>query len=412
MKIRFFTRFKNNPQTIFVRVYHSKDFDFTVRTGIVVLKNDFSNAYEQLKPKASTKNSRLINDKLNALRTHLFDCYNETIMADNDFHKNWLKEKVDKFFNYVQSSEEYKKYFVDWARYYNENETTNKDTGLPLSIGTLKKYNTGLNCLISFEDYSKKRILLNSISYDFYKDFTNYCLNEKKYTRNTTGVHIKTVKLWLNEANKRGFCNVDFSEFKSMTNETKDIYLTSKELTKIYKHDFSENPRLSNVRDLLIIGCYTALRVSDFMRLKLSDISNDKIEIKTKKTAQTVLIPLHKYIKEIIKRNNGNLPRSISDQKFNKYVKEVCKEAGITELAEGGRYDDETKRKKYGFFPKYELVASHTCRRSFASNLYGKLDNSTIMAITGHKTEKEFLKYIKITPKQHAEKLKAHWDNQ
>jgi integrase len=66
-------------------------------------------------------------------------------------------------------------------------------------------------------------------------------------------------------------------------------------------------------------------------------------------------------------------------------------------------------RKKFGKYPKYELVSSHVCRRSFATNLYGKIDTLTIMKITGHKTEKQFLEYIKITPKEYAEKLKDFW---
>jgi integrase len=69
-------------------------------------------------------------------------------------------------------------------------------------------------------------------------------------------------------------------------------------------------------------------------------------------------------------------------------------------------------RKKLGIYPKYELVSSHTCRRSFATNLYGKIDTLTIMKITGHLSERVFLDYIKITPKEYAEKLKAHWKQQ
>jgi len=414
MQIRFFTRYNNNNKldTIYVRIYQGKDFDLTVKTGIVVSKNEFSLPKQKMKDKAKTKNRLLINNKLDALKSHLRNCYNETVMEDNHFSKDWLKIRVHAFFNYIPSSENFKKYFVDWAKHYNKHEAINKDTGLPLAKGTLKKYNTSLNCLIAFEVHIKKKLLLNGITYEFYKSFTNYCLEEKKYTRNTTGAHIKTVKLWLGEANKRGFCNVDFSDFKSMTNETMDVYLTTHELDKIYQHDFSDNPRLANVRDLLIIGCYTALRVSDFMRLKITDIANNTIEISTKKTEKTVLIPLHKYIKEIIKRNDGSLPRSISDQKFNKYVKEVCEEAGIDEIVEGEKFDNTTKRKSHGFFPKHELITSHTCRRSFVSNLYGKIDNTTIMAVTGHKSEKEFFKYLKTTPKEHIKKLNEYWGNQ
>jgi len=412
MKVRFFTRFNSNLQNVFVRVYQSKDFDLTTKTGIVVPKDSFSNTYQKLKNKASIKNKDSINNKIEDLRAYLLDCYNETVINNNDFYKNWLKDNVNTFFNRVTINEEYKKYLTDWAKYYNETEKISKSTGLPLAKGTLKKYNTGLNCLIAFEKYKGRRILLKSIDYDFYKDFTNYCLTVEGYTRNTTGANVKTLKMWLNEANKRSFCNVDISNFKAMTNESLNVYLNEVEINKIYKQNFSDNLRLLNTRDLLIIGVRTGLRVSDFMRLKLTNIEGDFIEIKTQKTGKTIVIPMHSQIKAIIKRNKGKLPKSISDQKFNQYVKEVCKVAKIDNLVEGSKQNSKTKRKQFGNYPKYELITSHTCRRSFASNLYGKINNPVIMGVTGHRTEKEFLKYIKITPKQHAQSLQKYWEKE
>lgn len=60
---------------------------------------------------------------------------------------------------------------------------------------------------------------------------------------------------------------------------------------------------------------------------------------------------------------------------------------------------------------KWEMISSHTARRSFAANEYlSGTPSITIMAVTGHKTEKAFLKYIKITPKEHEEKRKELWD--
>lgn len=90
----------------------------------------------------------------------------------------------------------------------------------------------------------------------------------------------------------------------------------------------------------------------------------------------------------------------------------MCQVAKFTEKVQGSKINKETKRKEEGIFEKWELVSSHICRRSFASNLYGKLDNLTIMAITGHQTETQFLKYIKITSTEKAEKLKEYWNKQ
>ena len=69
-------------------------------------------------------------------------------------------------------------------------------------------------------------------------------------------------------------------------------------------------------------------------------------------------------------------------------------------------------RKVKGNYPKDELVTSHICRRSFATNHYGKLSTPVIMSITGHKTETEFLKYIGKTPKDNAEVLNKYWKDQ
>ena len=120
---------------------------------------------------------------------------------------------------------------------------------------------------------------------------------------------------------------------------------------------------------------------------------------------------MHTQVKNILKKRNG-FPEKISNQKFNLYIKEVCKEANLTQMTEGSKINPETKRKEKGIYPKHELVTSHICRRSFASNLYGKLPNMVIMAITGHQTEVQFLKYIKITPKENAQKLQAYWQKQ
>lgn len=48
--------------------------------------------------------------------------------------------------------------------------------------------------------------------------------------------------------------------------------------------------------------------------------------------------------------------------------------------------------------PKYELVTSHTARRSFATNLYRRgIPSTQLMLLTGHKTEDAFLRYIRVS---------------
>ena len=179
----------------------------------------------------------------------------------------------------------------------------------------------------------------------------------------------------------------------------------------IYNHDFSQNKKLEKTRDLFIIGCYTGLRFSDFSQLTSDNISNGRIKIKTQKTGEIVVIPIHWTVKEILEKYSGTakgLPRPISNQKMNEYLKDMGKAVEINEpiivnTVKGGLRAQTT-------VPKYKLIATHTCRRSFATNLY--LDNVSpilIMKITGHKTEKSFMGYLRISQEENANELQKHW---
>ena len=141
-------------------------------------------------------------------------------------------------------------------------------------------------------------------------------------------------------------------------------------------------------------------------------MKNKKIVIETIKTKQIATIPLHPQVEKILQVRNGEFPRTISEQKFNLYIKEICKEAGFTELIESTLLNPETKRKEPGTYEKWELVTSHICRRSFVTNLYGKLPNKVIMSITTHKSEKQMTDYDKTTNEENAEILGDYWNRE
>jgi len=193
-------------------------------------------------------------------------------------------------------------------------------------------------------------------------------------------------------------------------------YLNEAEIKKLFYHDFSYSQTLDNVRDNFIIGLCTGLRVSDFLtRLSIDNIDGEFITIKTQKTGKDVAIPIHPYVRMILEKRKGQLPNKVCEQKFNKHVKNICQVLDFDEEMIGGiaQVDPKTKikRKVVGLYKKYLLISSHICRRSFATNHFGKLPNHVIMGITGHTTETEFLKYIKTTSKENAILLQEHWEN-
>lgn len=286
------------------------------------------------------------------------------------------------------------------------NPTTGKRIN-PARIYVYKKFDEYLK---GFEKSKGRKYDFEDINLDFYEDFTIY-LQGLKLAANTIAKHIKVLKAILNEATEKGInTNTAYKSrrFKSSEEATESIYLSIDELEKLHTLDLSTNERLNRVRDLFLMGAFTGLRFSDLTRIKSENIKGDYLEIEQQKTGKPVIIPLHPIVSEIWKIYNGKLPTSISNQKFNEYIKEVCKLAGIVEV--------EQKNKTVGgmrvqsTYKKYELIGSHTARRSFATNLYlSGFPALSIMQITGHKTEGAFMRYIRVKTKQHADLLRKHW---
>jgi integrase len=430
MKVGFFTiKGKNNTVSIYVRFADGRRFDKKTTTGLSVKIQDWSNAKQNVKLTSANIQKDFINAKLRELETYLLHQYNTDYSTQKFIGSNWLKEQIKNFFGRADIDELHKVYFIDWVQKFIDDCTIRLHNGKPIAKRTVQHYQTTINKLKNYETHFETKLRFQDISLDFYRNFVFYCKSIEKLNNNSTGGYITNLKKWCKEIDIEGLpINPQYrhSEFSTISNITKDVYLNEEEINAVYNFDFTNSERLDNVRDNFVIGLRTGLRISDFLRLKKFDFKDGYIHIETAKTLHRVIIPLHWQIVQIMNKRNENLPNQISDQKFNEYVKEVCHLVGFTEMIEGAKMinkKDETDffktgkielknkmRKEFGTYSKYELISSHTCRRSFATNLYGKLDNMTIMAITGHKTESQFTKYIKITSKEKAEKLKIHWE--
>jgi site-specific recombinase XerD len=277
--------------------------------------------------------------------------------------------------------------------------------------GTIIHYKQTLRVLKEYCSFESKNISFEDINLNFYESFVSY-LYSREYAENTIGGYIKNIKVFMNEAIERKLTNN--TEFRSRrfkkTQETTDkIYLNLEEVQKLYLLDLSGNKKLEKVRDLFIVACFTGLRFSDLTQITPNNFINNGslLKIKTEKTGEFVVIPLHKTVHEIFRKYKNEIPNIISNQKMNDYLKEIAKIAGFNEkisnsITKGGI-------KKTVVSEKWQLVTVHTARRSFATNMY-LLDIPTIsiMKITGHRTEKAFLLYIKFTQEENANKLLNH----
>jgi integrase len=358
------------------------------------------------------------NRRLDDIVRDIEDCLTEYQNANNSQipAPDELKELIDLRLKDISTKKDkhtlvsyFKKFVEDSEKGIRVNVKSKK----PVTKGTVRNYKVTQKILNSFIADNRKKVDFNNIDLDFYADFTIYLQKEKKQSINSIGKHIKIIKTIMNEATDEGLTtNTAYKSkrFVSVEEKVDNIYLTEGELIKIANIDLSEEPKLERVRDLFLVGCYTGLRFSDFSVLRPDQIKDGFIETTQIKTGEAVVIPIHDKVQQILDKYEGVLPPAISNQKTNDYLKDIAKK--LPELKDVTAPISYTKGglKMTQNIPKWKLVSSHTARRSFATNEFkAGTPTITIMAITGHKTERAFLKYIKVTPKEHAQILKLAW---
>lgn len=222
-------------------------------------------------------------------------------------------------------------------------------------------------------------------------------MNERGFSINYQGTVIKDLKAVLNEGLKRGYHdNTRFQLWKKMHEETFSIALTPEDMDRLWYAD-GLTAHEAKIRDLAWVAYLTASRFSDYSKFSTDNICGDRFSFVPHKTDSPVSIPCSPKIREIMARNWGGVPK-ISEQKFNDGIKELCHKVGINDIIQVPR----SKRTMLGWsmdkvVEKWELVSSHTFRRSGASALYrAGVPAKVIRFLTGHKSDKTLFLYIKL----------------
>ena len=359
--------------------------------------------------KGSMMGSLEFNAKLDHFSESVNGMYRRAQLDDKVIKRDDLKRRIAEIVNRTDESRSKKKGLFDFIEQFANDSQGVKETA------TITQYRTALNHLRQFASNvlaKSEDLAFEEVDLDFYSKFVSYLTLDLGFSKNTVGKYVKTLKVFMNEATERGLNeNLSFKsrKFKVISEDTDAIYLNEDEIRRLYSLNLSTNNRLDKARDIFIIGCWTGLRFSDFNQVKAENIRNGKLVLRTTKTDQIIVIPLHSIVLEILEKYEYNLPHVISNQKLNVYLKELGELVGFDEIISitktvGGM----ASRKSY---KKFELLTTHTARRSFATNQYLRgIPSRLIMMITGHKTEKSFLKYIKVSAEQEAERLQAMWD--
>jgi hypothetical protein len=446
--IKFLIRSVVNKKLVpvYLRLYEGRSVDLWVKTPVIVKPSDWSNKTGSFKQrlkepkKGAIDENKAIADKLDELRSTIKNEMGQTYQRD----KVWLQTIINNFYNPIKvktdTLTEYLQTYIDDATsglrqtYRNKHFTAATLKSIRSFKSEFEKYQTELKKRLADEklklkvSYIPKNDPLDweDIHIDFFRDFVNW-FNEKNYSQNTIAHHIKTLKTIMKQGKEeKKHNNLEFqrSAFKVQSIEVDTIYLNEEELKKVYNLDLTkvkeeydidpvELPGLDAARDVFLIGCWTCQRYSDYSRINKVNVQDGRRVIKLEqiKTGNKVVIPVRAELDMVLKKyeiakDEYQLPKTF-EQKLNKRIKTVCRLAGITEPVEISKIKG--GKKVTAKYPKYKLVSSHTARRSGISNLYNaEVPSLFIMKLSGHRTEKEFMKYLRLTEDEIAKKLSEY----
>ena len=341
------------------------------------IKSSYSNAFE-------------INKRLDYIQNTINKIYYDLINNEIPITKSELSEKYDEKINGISRKDS----FYDFCTEYIEVSKNSK------TKGTIKGYRSAIKSLKEYEKQYRRKLDWSSFDYKFYTDYQSFQYNTKGNSQNLFGKRISQIKSILNQATKLGLNKyLTFKEYKVLKTKSKKEYLNKEEIQLLLELNLSENKRLEKVRDIFLVCCYTGVRFSEYKNLKKENIELGKegkrINYFSKKTKKYVNTICDENTFELLKKYKFNLPQ-ISGQKYNEYIKEVCQIAGIDNVITVHTYKSgkaTTYQKQ-----KFELIASHTARRSFVTNLFkDNVTTSLIMVCTGHTKESTLSNNIQTT---------------
>ncbi len=441
LKIAYYQRkglAQNEQGTIFCRVTCGRKLDlkfstelkiepklFNVDEGRCELPKQLAKLLNDPKHSANIKAmvDTTIDEKLSLLEGHIQNlqtiCEMDNVEFNNAKVKQWLAHNRTGNNKSVKLS-----YFSEYVERFIDEVSQEVVPRLIVVRGesrqaaksTVSRYKLTYKKLREFEQARKTRFSFMDINRQFRASFLQWLRGEGYSNNHTLYEHIKNIRRFARLAEFDGYAispDIHSKEIYSTMRqknvldgeEIKDTYLTTDEQRKLLELDLSESKGLENGRDLFIILCQTGLRVSDLKDNVISQLHNETATVSVKKTNNSIIIPVLPMVKEIM---DLRTPKTISRSALNKHIKAVCKMAGFNTQIAGCKLvgDKDNKRKANGMYPRYELVSSHTGRRSFATNsLKDGVSAALICKITGHSTEAMLYRYLKLTPQESAEQF-------
>jgi integrase len=386
--VKYLLQSKNDNSNIYVRYSINRNLVWKRKTGFVINPKDWSE--DKALPIQRNEELKAIKSKLDKLAVFINDAYNSGISAGIEFTADWLQLQIDLFNNKI--------IVIDLDILTNSIDAY-IDKGDNLTGGSIKNLDNLKKFIVNYENdaLNGKQVLIRNIDLNFIDAFKKYH-KTKGRSINYVGTYISILRAVVNKASLSGIpTHPQFKQIKAIK-ELKDpdeiIILTEGEQLLIKDSTLKRESHI-NARKWLLLGCLIGQRAGDLLNITVKNLKDIKgfkiIELKQQKTGKLVAIPLLPEALEIIE---DGLPYKISLEHFNKYSKDICEIAEIDTMVKGKMRIDDKRTLTAGHYKKWQVISSHVCRRSFATNFYGKIPTSVLMNITAHSTEKMFLSYI------------------
>lgn len=398
-KVRYSLQTPKEPDSLIRMVFRYAPHKLVFYPGFKVRSSDWNAQRQQMRKTAP--NATEINAGLSRLAVETERLYLEYKSRGEFLTVARFRELLNAFWNGVEPPViEHLDLIGYTTRYIQEKKDSGKKYNLTKGYGTLLGY---------LQQYKAKHRLkaipLESVDLDFHARFVGFLTKTRHLAPNTVHKAISRLKTVMSEAFDRGYTQNNAwrsRRFTAPKEQTDAIYLSERELAQIADVDLSARPALARCRDSFLLGAYTGLRYSDFSSIRPENVVNfDGVMILKKKQVKTgreVAIPLFAPALEILGRYNF-APPILNNQVMNRQLKIICRMAAIS-----GRSQKTTRKGELSAaatVPKWDMVTTHTARRSFATNEYLRAvkegrDWRPVMDITGHATERQFFEYVKV----------------
>ena len=401
-------------QRVFFRYRPSKQMDLLMATPFDLKtsnwdtinqcwnKQQFTQGARSEETKNLNNNIKKFNDKIDNFKIKVSDFIDEIQNKDSATQKKEIKDFVTRtyFANRIKKEKtdtnKTPNNFNSLIDFYIEQRSIDDKTKTTkiLALNTIKKYKTLQNLLKSYD----KNLLSTEINDVWRNNFVSW-LNKKEYSTNTQVKFIKDIKMICKFANKDNDINKQVLAWEinsNPANVAEFVTLTFAQLETL-KTTLMPKERLKNARDWLLISCYSSVRISELMEMKSENIIKNEedyyLEVAEKKTGNNKIIFLLPQIINILNQRGGQFPKPISHQRYNEYIKEVCKIAGFDEVIENGII--ENGRKVIKSLPFHRFIKSHSGRATYVTLFKDKIPTEIIQIQTNHHSAKMVEHYDK-----------------